>query len=192
MRNRAFRDYQLGSVAINLAAFANLLLLPYRLAQWPGLDIAWAGLLLTLYPAGAFVAGQWAPRLAKGASANRLMASGLLLASAALAGIGALPWLPGLAALAALLFACGLGLGLFQIGHLEGTMANLPPHARGVAGSLAGVTRLFGLMLGAIVLPTVQQGFAARFGSADPQSATYFAIGVTLSLLALAFALRNR
>ncbi|MEZ5650465.1 MAG: MFS transporter [Burkholderiaceae bacterium] len=188
----SFRDYQLGSVLINLAAFANLLLLPYRLAQWPGLSITGAGALLMLYPAGAFVAGRLVPRLASAASANALMTTGLVICALALAGIGAQPWLPGLGALAVLLFTCGIGLGLYQIGHLEGTMASVPPHARGVAGSLAGVTRLFGLMLGAIVLPIVQSAFARLSATADAMAATFAATGLSLLLLAGVFALRNR
>lgn len=193
LSRRAFRDYQIGAVAINLALFANLLLLPYRLADWPGLSLVGVGALLTLYPAGAFAAGQWAPRLAAGASAHGLMATGLGIGAAALAGIGLLHWLPGLPALGILLFASGIGLGLFQIGHLEGTMAGLPAHARGVAGSLAGVTRLFGLMLGAIVLPVLQAGFAPLAGpSVDAQSLTYLATASALGVLALLFALRNR
>ncbi len=192
LADRAFRDFQIGAVAINLAAFANLLLLPYRLAQWPGLSITAAGALLTLYPAGAFLAGQWAPRLAGTASAATLMTTGLAVSAVALAAIGALPWLPGLPALAVLLLACGVGVGLYQIGHLEGTMRHLPPHARGVAGSLAGVTRLFGLMLGAIVLPTVQSAFSVRVPGADAQSATFAVTGLLLLAFAVFFRLRNR
>ncbi len=157
-RSRLFTGVQLASVALSLATFANLLLLPYVLMRGPqALPIGAAGLLLALYPCGAVVGSLVAGRLGVRSGAIALMvwgmgaaAIGLLLTALLLQPAPHL--LAGLppAALGVGMAVCGVGQGLFQVGYMDTTTSLLPAHERGVAGSLVSVTRLLGIALGAV------------------------------------------
>ncbi|MEZ5740323.1 MAG: MFS transporter [Burkholderiaceae bacterium] len=180
LRSKPFRDLQLASIAINFATFANLLLLPYLLADWATLSLGRVGLILACFPIGTGLASVYTARVGWRGPPRRLCATGLALAAVTLAGIGGFCLYPRVALLLPLLAACGFGLGLFQIGHLESTMANLPAHARGVAGSLAGVTRLIGLMLSAILLPWLQTGLTGPLSLPGAQAASFFVCAAIL------------
>ncbi len=185
-RARLFTGVQLASVALSLASFANLLLLPYVLTRGPqALPIGTAGLLLALYPGGAVVGSLLASRLGRQADATRLMVWGLgggaigLLATALL--LVPAPWLlAGLppAALGVGMAVCGIGQGLFQVGYMDTTTSLLPLHERGVAGSLVSVTRLLGIALGAVGIGW----FDAWSGST---ALSFAVLGGALALLAL-------
>ena len=49
----------------------------------------------------------------------------------------------------------GLGLGLFQVAYMDVVMATLAPQHRGVAGSLAMLTRTLGVVTGAALLTLI-------------------------------------
>jgi hypothetical protein len=49
----------------------------------------------------------------------------------------------------------GFGVGLFQVAYIGVVMATLPPQHRGVAGSLAMLTRTLGVVTGAALLTLV-------------------------------------
>ena len=63
------------------------------------------------------------------------------------------------------MFVQGLGVGLFQVAYLDRVTAALSRGDRGVAGSLAMLTRTLGIVFGAAALMLVFQsvGFAATF-----------------------------
>jgi MFS family permease len=144
----AFGLLQLDSVVINFAGFAILLLVPYALTGWPGLDVAGAGLLIALYPGGALLGGLLAGRFARQMAATALVRAGLLCAALGLLLVASLvgqhsPVLLGLA-----LTVSGIGLGSFQVGYTDATTSMLPPRHRGTAGALVSVTRLAGILIG--------------------------------------------
>lgn len=152
-RSLPFSALQAGSVAVSLAGFANLLLLPYVFTQEAGVSIATAGLLLSAYPGGSVVGSLVLGRLAHRWSARSAMivglggsAAGLLLTAVLLAG----PPVPMLLALG--MFACGFGQGLFTVAYMDATTSMLPVEERGIAGSLVNVTRLLGVVLGATLI----------------------------------------
>ncbi len=152
-RSLPFSALQAGSVAVSLAGFANLLLLPYVFTQEAGVSIATAGLLLSTYPGGSVVGSLVLGRLAHRWPVRSAMvvglggsAAGLLLTAALLAG----PPVPMLLALG--MFICGFGQGLFTVAYMDATTSMLPVEERGVAGSLVNVTRLLGVVLGATLI----------------------------------------
>ena len=61
----------------------------------------------------------------------------------------------------------GVGLGLFQVAYMDIVMGTLPPQHRGVAGSLAMLTRTFGVVAGATMLTLVFHAL----GGASPATA---------------------
>jgi hypothetical protein len=64
----------------------------------------------------------------------------------------------------------GFGVGLFQVAYIDLVMATLPPRHRGVAGSLAMLTRTLGVVTGAALLTLIfhAQEAAALAGGTAP------------------------
>ena len=143
-----FSAVQVAAIAVNLACFGNLLLIPYVLTGRPGASIAAVGLALSAYPAGS-VAGSLLAGLRRGRGQWQ-MNVGLFVAAFGLIAIAVILAGPAPAALLALaMFASGIGQGLFQVGYMDATTTLLPIEERGVAGSLFSVTRLLGIVFGA-------------------------------------------
>jgi MFS family permease len=185
-RSAYFSAIQAASVVINLACFANLLLLPYVLTRDAGISIASAGLMLSAYPGGAVLGNLLAGRFAARVPAARLMTIGLGGAAAGLLlTAGVLSAWPALAWLAVGMLASGLGQGLFQVGYMDGTTSMLPIEERGVAGSLVSVTRLLGILLGAT-------GISWLNGLTGHDGASFAMLGGALGLFAAVFALAGR
>ena len=185
-RSARFSGTQAASVLINLACFANLLLLPYELTRAAGASLASAGLMLSMYPGGSVLGSLVAGRLAARWSSSRLMAMGWLGAAAGLLLTGGL--LSTGSAPAALILgmlASGLGLGMFQVGYMEATTTLLPIDERGVAGSLVSVTRLLGILLGATGIHWLQ-------GLTQDHASTFKLLGIALLALEMLFALGKR
>lgn len=161
LRAPRFAAVQLTSVAINLATFAILLLVPYALASWPGRSVAAAGALLALFPAGSLVGGMAAGRFATRASASAMIRAGLLFAALGLLLTALLLPMRSPAALAVALAFAGAGVGLFQVGYMDATTTMLPPHERGVAGGLVAATRLVGIVLGVTGIGALHEALAS-------------------------------
>lgn len=157
LRPTRFRALQLASVAVNFACFSNLIVLPYVLTAQMGASIVTTGMLLSAYPAGSVVGNLLPARFGLGARPHRAMTLGILVASLGLLLTAVvLHVIPVPAALAAAMFASGLGLGLFSVGYMDETTSLLPVGQRGFAGSLVNVTRLFGVLLGATLITRLQ------------------------------------
>jgi MFS family permease len=190
-RSARFSGIQAASVIVNLACFANLLLLPYVLTRQAGMAIAQAGLALSVYPAGSVLGNALAGRLARRLGAPGLMAWGLVVAvaglglSAVVLGLVAGASGPAILPLAAGMLVSGLGLGLFQVGYMDQTTTLLPVHERGVAGSLVSVTRLLGILLGATGIGWLQ-------GLTGQAAASFGVLAVALAVFTVSFLLAGR
>jgi EmrB/QacA subfamily drug resistance transporter len=147
-----FAVLNLSNVLINLAAFSVLLLVPFYLTRATDLPLAASGAILATGSLGMAVASPIAGRLA-----GRIAASRLVLTGAVLIGLGLLliaTWERGTPAawLVATLLLHGVGLGVFQLGYIDIVTATIPPQHRGVAGSLAMVTRTVGTVSAAALV----------------------------------------
>lgn len=161
-------------VLAHMAGFAVLLFVPYHLVGVAGLPTGWGGLVLAVSAMGsmgASLAAGWAMGRVRAAALVRLGVGCTGLGLAAIAfwtGATPLPWM-----LAALLLH-GVGLGLLTVAHAEIVTGSLPRAQRGVAGSLAMITRTLGVVMAASLLTLVfdqvpggfGQGFAASLGTA--------------------------
>jgi MFS family permease len=182
-RSPRFAAIQFASVAVNLACFANLLLLPYVLSRAPGASIVMAGLLLACYPFGSVLGSVIAGRLGRRLSAARAMTAGLIGAAGGLALTALILALwPSPLPIALGMLASGLGLGLFQVGYMDQTTTLLPVHERGVAGSLVSVTRLLGILLGAT-------GISWLHGLSGDHATSFGVLAAGLGVFALGFTL---
>lgn len=169
-RRSGFARLNLASLLVNLAGFAVMLLVPFYLARVAALPPAWLGLVLAAGHVGAMLGSALGGRLGGG--------PGCVLAGAGLAGLGLLsvalwgPMTPPALLLASLLTQ-GIGIGLFTLAYTDLVTATMRREDRGVAGSLALLTRTLGVVLAASLLTLVfgEAEAGALAGGAGPGEA---------------------
>jgi EmrB/QacA subfamily drug resistance transporter len=188
-----FALLNLVSVLVNLAAFSVWLLVAYFLARIPAYSLTESGAILATAAAGAALSAPIGGRIA----GRRMSAKHLAIAGATASGIGLLvlgvwteqtpTWLR-IAALA----VQGAGLGLFQLGYSDIVTATLPPHDRGVAGSLVLLTRTLGTVTAASVVFLVFDIMSARYGFIGGFQRTFQLAALLAFVAAAALALSSR
>ena len=172
-RDRRFAVVNLASCLMYLVTFSVLLFAPYFLVRYTALPLALAGAVL----ATGFVAMAATSPLAGGliarVGAERVAPLGALLIGGGLFLVGT--WRPDTPPVLMVLTLClhGLGLGFFQVAYMEIVLAASPLAHRGVAGSLAMVTRTIGVVTAAALLTLGFQAIAgaARSGGAEEAQA---------------------
>jgi MFS family permease len=172
-RSIRFSLFNLGSILVNLASFAVLLLVPYYLARVAALPDILAGLVLAASPIGVVAGSPVGAALLRRVGAHRITTAGAALCAAGLALVATAGAPADLYRLVASLAVQGFGLGLFQVAYMDLVAGAMVVSARGVAGSLAVLTRTFGLVSGATVLTLVYGAVEARqhgAGSGDADS----------------------
>jgi MFS family permease len=147
----------------NLAGFAILLLTPYYLANVLKLSAVASGLVLALAfsggLAGAPVAAMLVPRIGRRATAF----TGVALVGLGLLPLGLTTATTAVPVVALLLIVEGFGQGLLTVAYTDLVTDTLAVRDRGVAGSLALLTRTLGIVSGASVL-TALHAHAASAG----------------------------
>jgi MFS family permease len=172
-------------VLANLAGFAILLLTPYYLANVLQLSAFMTGLVLALAFAGSLSGAPLSALLVR-----RIGQRPTAFAGTALVGLGLLPLAftgatTPLAGVGLLLIVEGLGQGLLSVAYTDMVTATLAPRDRGVAGSLALLTRTLGVVSGASVLTALYAHGAAEGFLAGYRFAFLAAGGGLLAALAL-------
>jgi len=113
-----------------------------------------AGGVLAASFLGNIIASPLAGRIVERVSADRIAALGAVLCGAGLALVGACR--PGGIGATTLVVAAlilqGFGVGLFQVAYMDIVMRTLPRSHRGVAGSIAMLSRSLGVVTGATLL----------------------------------------
>lgn len=186
-----FSAVNLANVVMHLVSFAPLLLAPYYLERIVGLPPTDVGFVLAVWAVGA-MAGAWlAGRLGSSVAHDALAfaSGGLLCVGLFLSAFFAADTTIAFIALA--LFAQGMALGVFQVAYTDLVMATLPASQRGIASSLAMLTRTLGIVSGATVLGAV---FALRqrvhMGRGDGTDASFLnAFGDVFAAASVALAL---
>jgi MFS family permease len=162
------------SLTVNLVTFAVLLLVPYHLARAVGLTASTGGIVLAIAPIGTIIGSALAGRWAVSLGQRRLALAGVLLVVAGTAAIGVSAAPSALAVMAIALFGQGIGLGFFQVCYTDIVTATLPLRDRGVAGSLATVTRTLGIVTGATALSALfQHAQLAALADGQPLDAAF-------------------
>ncbi len=185
-------------IAANLAVFSILLLGPYLLgaraalgahgvAGSPGAGVPFErlGMLLSLNPAGTLFAGIAGATFARRLGPVVQVRAGLAIACTSLVATGFASGLTADLGLAVAFFCAGFGLGLLQVGYMTLTLVQLPESARGVAGALVNVTRLVGLIGGAVLLLALDRALADDALPVQGHARTFTVAGVALALVAL-------
>jgi MFS family permease len=180
-RNVGFAAVNLANVLVNLTGFAVLLLGPYYLVRFTGLSLPAAGGVLACAFAGMVVASPLAGRVIEHLPADGVAAAGAALVGVGLFLVGGWGENSATAAIVLPLLLQGVGLGIFQVAYTEIVMRTLPRHQRGVAGSLAMLTRTLGIVAGATLLTlafhALEAGALDR--GASPAAAFLAAYGTT-------------
>ncbi len=153
-RSRGFVVANCASIVVYLTSFSVLLFVPYYLVRAAGLSLPVAGAVLAASYGGTLAASPLAGRMIECLPAQRIALFGAVISGAGLFAIGswspAAPWQAFV--IVVTLVVQGFGMGLFQVSYIDVVMGTLPRHQRGVAGSLATLTRTLGIVGGATLL----------------------------------------
>ena len=147
-----FAAVNAASVLVSLTGFSVLLFAPYYLVRFTGLSLPMAGAVLAASFVGSIIASPLAGRMIERFPAHRILALGAILSGAGLYLIGTWDVAASPTVILTPLVLQGFGTGLFQVAYIDLVMGGLPPGQRGVAGSLAMLTRTLGIVTGASLL----------------------------------------
>ena len=152
-----FALLNLANVFLSLAAFSVFLLVPYYLARATDLGVRAGGAVLASAAVGVLVASPTGGHLVGRIAARRLALVGAALVAVGLLLIARWGDRNASASLVVALALQGIGLGLFQLAYVDIVAATIARQSRGVAGSLAMVTRTIGVIgAAALFLPLFQ------------------------------------
>jgi Na+/melibiose symporter-like transporter len=162
-------------VIVQLCSFSIPLILPYYLIRVLHWDSGPSGALLVAWAVGGLVGAAATPALVRRVGLNQ---TGFIAACFCCLGLLAIClWSPSVSVPFMVLSIAiqGTGLGLFQVVYSDWMMADLPPHSRGVAGSLAVLTRMLGIVTGAVCwLWLVDRGEASALAAGQTPESAFF------------------
>jgi MFS family permease len=185
------------SFVANGGIFAIWLLVPFYLATIRGLGPVASGVFFMLAPLAMTVAAPLAMRLTDRVPVRALIAGGLLVEAAGLAGLSRAGTATPLVVVAAMLFLAGLGLGIFQVPNMASVMAAFGRGQQGAAGGLAFLARTLGVVTGVLAMGQLVAlrrdaiGFGAAYGEAFTCAALAVALAGALAVVARAAAPRT-
>ena len=189
-RTRGFSAINFASILIYLTSFSVLLFGPYYLVRVAGLGVPVAGAALAASFVGSIIASPLAGSLIARLSPGGVATLGALLGGIGLVLIGSwnpnVSW-PMVAILPALMLQ-GFGVGLFQVAYMDVVMRTLPQRHRGVAGSIAMLSRSLGVVTGATLLTLAFhaiEGFSPDGAFLSGLRATFWLAGIVSGLAAL-------
>ncbi len=180
-----FVTINLANVLTNLAGFAVWLLVPFYLTRATDLTLSASGAVLATAWIGAILSSGAGGRLVGRISAGRLALAGAVMVGVGLGLIGTWDQRTAAAWLITGLVVQGFGIGLFQLAYTDIVTAALPRESRGVAGSLAMVTRTVGIVGAASLVMLLFRTFEQAEGFFSAFRHT-FALAAGLALAAAA------
>ncbi|MEU4730583.1 MFS transporter [Streptomyces sp. NPDC023588] len=199
-----FRDPGLGaslgaSALVSTVMMATLVVGPFHLSRALGLQAAAVGLVLSVGPLVAALAGVPAGRIADRFGAHRMTVAGLAAMAVGALVLAALPRSLGVLGYVCPLVVVTAGYALFQTANTTAAMADVRPDRRGVVSGMLNLSRNLGLITGASVMGAV---FAFASGTSDITTAgaaavatgtrVSFAVAALLIGLALGLAVAGR
>jgi MFS family permease len=159
----AFAVPNVMNVLANLAGFSILLLTPYYLVNVQKLSALGSGFVLALSFAGGLTGAPLSARLVPVLGRRATAFLGIVVVGAGLLPLAFTDGATPIAVVALLLIVEGVGQGLLAVAYIDLVTATLPERDRGVAGSLAQLTRTLGIVSGASVLTSLH-GHASADG----------------------------
>jgi MFS family permease len=185
-RERRFAVINVANVFVNFTGFAAFLIVPFYLFGIARLTATQAGMLLAMAPVGNLLGSPAGAALVRRVGHWPSCFIGLSIAIVGL--LMNVLWDPKAVSplIAATFLVQGIGFGIFQVAYMDQVMAGLPITQRGVAGSLAFVTRTFGTIVGASSVSVLFAvlGGTGRDGGAATADEFMFAFHTLYLLLA--------
>jgi len=189
-RTGSFAAVNFASVLVYLSSFAVLLFGPYYLVRSIDLSPAIAGALLGTSFVGSILASPLAARAIERLPPRRIAAFGAVLSGFGLMAIGysnlGASWQ--ILAITSALVLQGIGVGLFQVAYMDIVMRTLPRQHRGVAGSIAMLSRSLGVVSGATLLTLAFNAIGAFDLAAGQTPAARFLSSFSLTFSAAGIA----
>jgi len=183
------------SALVSTVLMVTLVVGPFYLSQALGLDAAFVGLVLSVGPLVAALAGVPAGRVTDRFGAQRMAVVGLMGIAAGSVLLSALPVTLGIPGYIAPLVVMTAGYALFQAANNTAVMTNIQADRRGVVSGMLNLSRNLGLVTGSSVMGAVFAfaSAAAEVTAAHPDAVatgmrTTFAVAAILMLAALAIA----
>ena len=161
-RDRRFTWGTVATIAVSVALFGILFVVPQYLQSVAGEDPASAGLRLLPMMGGLLVAGGAASKIARAAGTRLTVAAGLVLLAAGLAVLSQVRLDTGYALVATGLTLCGLGTGAAIAAAMETVMAAAGGDEAGAGASLNSTLRQIGGAIAVAVLGSVLSGTYGR------------------------------
>lgn len=204
VRLAMFRDAALSaslamSALVSTVMMATLVVGPFYLTRALGLDAALVGLVVSVGPLAAALAGVPAGRLADRLGAQRMTVIGLAGMAAGAFTLSRMPAAFGLPGYIAPITVITVGYALFQTANNTAVMTDIRPDQRGVVSGMLNLSRNLGLITGASVMGAV---FALASTTNDitmahPEAVAHgmrmtFAVAAILIVVGLAIALGSR
>jgi EmrB/QacA subfamily drug resistance transporter len=176
-RDRALTASLATSALVATVMMATLVVGPFHLAGTLGLDAITVGLVLSVGPLVAALAGVPAGRIADRYGTRRMTTIGLVVIAAGCAML-AIPVSLGLAGYLVPIVILTIGYAMFQTANTTAVMADLPADRRGVIAGLLNLSRNLGLVTGASVMGAIfaLAGIAVTFAIAAVAIAAALAI----------------
>ncbi|MDO8252472.1 MAG: MFS transporter [Rhodoferax sp.] len=200
IRLAMFRDPGLSaslamSALVSTVMMATLVVGPFYLSRALGLDAAVVGLVLSVGPLAAALAGVPAGRMADRFGAQRMTLVGLIGMAAGSFILCMLPATLGIPGYIAPIVVITVGYALFMTANNTAVMTDIRPDQRGVISGLLSLSRNLGLITGASVMGAVFALGSAMIDitTARPEAVASgmritFAVAAILIVLALAIA----
>jgi MFS family permease len=187
------------SALVSTVMMATLVVGPFYLSLALGLDAALVGLVLSVGPLVAALAGVPAGRIADRFGAQRMTIVGLMGIAAGSFLLSVMPATLGIPGYVAPIVAITAGYALFQTANNTAVMTDIRPDQRGVISGMLNLSRNLGLITGASVMGAVFALASATtdITTAEPEAVatgmrTAFAVAAILIVVALAIAVGSR
>jgi MFS family permease len=203
IRLERFRDPALSAslamtALVSTVMMATLVVGPFYLARALGLDTALVGILMSLGPAVAALAGVPAGRSVDRYGAQRITVVGLVGMVLGCSALGLAPTSLGIAGYAIPIVVVTASYALFQTANNSAVMTDVPPDQRGVISGMLSLSRNLGLITGASVMGAVfaLASRASQLTAASPEAIAggmrvTFAVAAALAVIALAIAVAS-
>ncbi|WHZ23771.1 MAG: putative MFS-type transporter [Nitrospira sp.] len=187
------------SLLVSTVMMATLVVGPFYLSRTLGLSAGLLGLLLSVGPLFAALAGVPAGRLVDDVGAERMTRIGLIGIASGCFLLSVIPTALGIGGYVIPIVVITVGYALFQTANNTAVMMDIPPDQRGVISGLLNLSRNLGLITGASVMGalfTYASGITDITTAAPEAVATgmqvTFAVAGILILAALAIAVGSR
>lgn len=198
-RNASLRESLAMSLLVSTVMMATLVVGPFYLSRTLGLSAGWLGLVLSIGPLFAAVAGVPAGRSVDGMGAHRMTRLGLIGLAAGCLLLSAMPASAGIVGYILPLVGLTVGYAFFQTANNTVVMMDVHPDQRGVISGLLNLSRNLGLITGASVMGALFTFASATsdITTAPPEAVATgmqitFAVAGALILLALVMAVVSR